>query len=227
MATGITRSGYNEAQYLNDALALYKEQKWNKKKSSFKLLHCWNILKNEPKWESICHRKEPPKSLERRQPPSPVGKRPVGTKKAKFEMSRASEQAKFQMSLVAAMEEKNHISQSALDARIFSFSIGDPNSSLEAEEYFRLRRQESLIRARISKIKAERELETLVDYSIASDTEENTCDDSQVTSHPANFHVVPPSSLIAQNVAVPSTLPTVVRVSSKAFFFTNASQAIV
>ncbi|ETV76966.1 hypothetical protein H257_09374 [Aphanomyces astaci] len=50
LSKSIVRSGYNNEQYLADAHEYYKAQKWNKKQASFRLMHCWEILKDQPKW---------------------------------------------------------------------------------------------------------------------------------------------------------------------------------
>ncbi|ETV74386.1 hypothetical protein H257_10977 [Aphanomyces astaci] len=34
-----------------DADEYFKAQKWNKKQTPFKLVHCWEILKDQPKWQ--------------------------------------------------------------------------------------------------------------------------------------------------------------------------------
>ncbi|XP_040379896.1 glutathione S-transferase T3-like [Oryza brachyantha] len=60
-ATSIYPSGYSEDQLKDIALKFYSDD--YPKEGPFTLLHCWKILRDEPKWHSIL--KEPDKSNKR------------------------------------------------------------------------------------------------------------------------------------------------------------------
>ncbi|RHY17412.1 hypothetical protein DYB32_010526 [Aphanomyces invadans] len=50
LSKSVVRSGYNNEQYMADAQEYFKAQRWNKRQAAFKLMHCWEVLKDQPKW---------------------------------------------------------------------------------------------------------------------------------------------------------------------------------
>ncbi|KAF0709484.1 hypothetical protein AaE_012870, partial [Aphanomyces astaci] len=170
LSTSIVRSGYNTEQYMADADEYFKAQKWNKKQTPFKLVHCWEIPKDQPKWQRASNVASDgpgvaavPASV--LTAPSAIAlaqeKRPIGSKRAKlaqlgniyrYYYIYVINTAKMHADLVAAMVAKNAIAQRALDATLFTVPIPDDS---DAKLFFSLKRKEALMRAQADVRRAE------------------------------------------------------------------------
>ncbi|KAF0762869.1 hypothetical protein AaE_003257, partial [Aphanomyces astaci] len=164
LSKSIVRSGYNNEQYLADAHEYYKAQKWNKKQASFRLMHCWEILKDQPKWMRESSDAAQPAATSSVTPTTALDTsqetRPLGAKRAKQQqkgmtyniLNYASIMAKMHADLVAALEAKNSIAQRALDTKLFTVVVPDDP---EAQLFFAMKRKEAVLRARADLLLAE------------------------------------------------------------------------
>lgn len=50
-AVKLNESGKNDENRLDDCLAIFPDQPWNKTRQPFMFLECWNYLKDQPKWQ--------------------------------------------------------------------------------------------------------------------------------------------------------------------------------
>ena len=169
-ATLIEKSGYTEKDYIDLALQIYSDS--CKKPTPFKLLHCWAILKDKPKWIGCTKDHDTPvvkRSVsvtdfdENNNTPS-TKDRPIGNKKAKMmipnkaTMSQAIFNLKkeFSENTVAELKRKNDLIEEMNAIDIFRNEEG-----ADAEEFRQLTRQNYLLAARLKLVQTKLKLEEI------------------------------------------------------------------
>ena len=167
----VEKSGYTEQDYIDLALKIYSDSM--PKQQAFKLIHCWQILRNKPKWTGcIAERRTP---VTKRSAPSieyngemvdtpAAAVRPIGNKKAKtlrpqkLDMAEASLALKKEHSekAIAELRRKNELLQEMNGIELFR-----NDSSEEAVEFLKLTREQHLLSARLKLAQTKKLLEEL------------------------------------------------------------------
>jgi hypothetical protein len=148
----LPRSGWNQANYEEEALKLYKEEV----KEDFKFLHCWVYLKEKPKWvntsgfirpavakNAIMKEAIPVEapSTEVEVVPDAKPERPMGQKAAKLHRSLSDKQASADERTATALELRAESHKDYLHYKIMS-KMGD---SEIAQQWFQLMAEEALM----------------------------------------------------------------------------------
>ena len=165
----VEKSGCTEQDYIELALRIYSDSM--PKQQPFKLLHCWQILRNKPKWTGCIAEKGTPVTKRTASvlgdsdaAETPTAVRPVGIKKAKqgqslkLNLTEAALELKKQHSekALAEMRRKNELLE---EMNAIDQFRGD--NSEEAEEFRALKRQQMVLMARIKLAETKKRLEEL------------------------------------------------------------------
>lgn len=165
-AKQVEKSGYTEQDYIELALRIYSDS--TPKQHQFKLLHCWHILRNKPKWTGCIAEKNTPVTkrtaavLNESDAETPCAVRPAGTKKAKLGQS-----LKLNLTEAALELKREHSEKSLAEMRRKNELIEEMNAidlfrgdnSEEAEEFRMLKRQQILLQARLKLAETKKKLE--------------------------------------------------------------------
>ena len=158
-AKHVEKSGYTEQDYIELAQKIYSDSM--PKQQAFKLLHCWQILRNKPKWTGyITERRTPvPKRTasaledEGEQADNPtVPVRPIGCKKAKALGPKKLQLAEAALALrkdhsekaIAELLRKNELLQEMNGIELFR-----NDTSEDAAEFLKLTREQHMLSARL------------------------------------------------------------------------------